>query len=338
MNQNVGDPRRFRDIDEMISVFVSYSHKDEELQSQLQVHLAMLKRQGVIDVWHDRRIVPGGEIDPTIGAALEEAQVILLLVSPDFLASDYCYNREMQRALEQHVSGEARVLPIILRPCDWHGAPFGKLLATPKDGKPIVKWANIDEAFLEVTQDIRRAVEALVGVGMPASRVSKLSVVNEEAGVRAPSGQRSSNLRVRQSFTEADKDRFLNGAFEYMANFFENSLGELAKRNPGIEASFKRIDARRFAAVAYRDGAALSRCQIYLGGHGRTTDMIAYSMSDAPSDGSFNESLSVEEGEQILALRPLNMWSFSELGEPGALTFEGAAEFYWSIFVGPLQK
>ncbi len=89
MNQNVGGPCRFRDIDEMTSVFVSYSHKDEEFQNQLQIHLTMLKRQGVIDVWHDRRVDPGDEIDPTIGAALEEAQVILLLVSPDFLASDY---------------------------------------------------------------------------------------------------------------------------------------------------------------------------------------------------------------------------------------------------------
>ena len=337
MNQNVDDSRRFRGIDEMTSIFVSYSHKDDELQNQLQIHLAMLKRQGVIDVWHDRRVVPGDEIDPAIGAALEEAQVILLLVSSDFLASDYCYDKEMHRAMERHASGEARVLPVILRPCDWHGAPFGKLLAVPKDGKPVVKWANIDEAFLEVTQGIRRAVEAIAPVNVRASRVSEPSVVTKETGERVFRGPRSSNLRVRQSFSEVNKDRFLNDGFEYMASFFENSLAELGSRNPGIETSFKRIDTRRFTAVVYRNGEALSRCQVFMGGLGRATDSISYSMNDVPSDSSFNECLTVEEGEQMLGLRPMGMWHGGEVKRSDILTFEGGAEFYWSILVDPLQ-
>src|SRR3546814_935489 len=99
----------------MISVFVSYSHKDESLREELETHLAMLKRRGVIDVWHDRRISPGTELDGAIDAALERAQAIILLVSPDFLASDYCYDREMKRAMERHEAGEARVLPVIDR-------------------------------------------------------------------------------------------------------------------------------------------------------------------------------------------------------------------------------
>lgn len=320
----------------MISVFVSYSHKDEELQNQLQIHLTMLKREGVIDVWHDRRVVPGDEIDPTIGEALEDAQVVLLLVSPDFLASDYCYDKEMQRAMERHEAGEARVLPVILRPCDWQGAPFGKLLATPKDGKPVAKWANVDEAFLDVSRDIRRAVEAMVGPQTSPQRDSEPSVAETAEIPRRPGSPRSSNLRLRKSFTEADKDRFLNDAFEYIANFFQNSLDELQNRNSGIETTFKRIDARRFTAVIYREGKAMSRCQIFMGGIGRTTDSISYSMSDTPSNNSFNESLSVEEGEQMLGLRPLGFRNYS--GEDQFLTHEGAAELYWSILMEPLQR
>ena len=100
----------------MISVFLSFSHKDEDLRNQLETHLAMLKREGVIDVWHDRRIPPGNEIDLAISEALENAHIILLLVSPDFIASDYCWDVETRRALERHAARQAVVIPVVLRP------------------------------------------------------------------------------------------------------------------------------------------------------------------------------------------------------------------------------
>src|SRR5213080_3948433 len=107
----------------MVAVFFSYSHKDEDLRDQLETHLAMLKRQGVISAWHDRRLIAGSDIDTGITEELEGADIILLLVSPDFLASDYCYGVEMTRALERQAAGEARVIPVILRPCEWKQAP-----------------------------------------------------------------------------------------------------------------------------------------------------------------------------------------------------------------------
>lgn len=114
----------------------------------------MLKRQGVISAWHDRRLVAGDTVDQGINQELERADIILLLVSADFLASDYCYGIAMARALERHALGEARVIPIILRPCDWHQAPFGKLLASPTDGRPVTKWPDPDDAFLDITKAI----------------------------------------------------------------------------------------------------------------------------------------------------------------------------------------
>ena len=123
----------------MVRVFFSYSHRDEDLRDELEIHLSALKREGVIETWHDRRIGAGKDLDVEIDAKSEVAQIILLLVSPYFIASDYCYDVEMERAMERHRSGEARVIPVILHPCDWLHTPFGKLRATPPDGKPISK-------------------------------------------------------------------------------------------------------------------------------------------------------------------------------------------------------
>jgi len=142
----------------MAKLFLSYSHKDEALRGELEVHLTMLQREGTITVWHDRKIDAGDVLDGAISAQLTSSDIILLLVSPDFLASSYCYDIELKQAMIRHEDGNARVIPVILRPCDWHYAPFSKLLAAPKDGKPITKWSNRDEAFLDVVRQIRRSV------------------------------------------------------------------------------------------------------------------------------------------------------------------------------------
>jgi hypothetical protein len=142
-----------------VKVFFSYSHKDEALRDELATHLSMMKRQGVIEAWHDREISAGSEWANAIDENLEVADIILLLVSANFLASDYCYDKEMTRAMERHETREARVIPIILKPADWNGAPFSKLQALPKNAKPITTWPDQDEAFLNVAQGIRRVVE-----------------------------------------------------------------------------------------------------------------------------------------------------------------------------------
>lgn len=147
-----------------IEIFYSYSHRDEDLRNELDKHLSMLKRSGVIAGWHDRKIVPGAEWSGEIDKHLEASNVILMLVSSDFLASEYCYEIEMTRAMERHAQGAARVIPIILRMCDWQGAAFGKLQALPKDGKPITSWGNMDEAFMDVVAGIKRTIAEITGV------------------------------------------------------------------------------------------------------------------------------------------------------------------------------
>jgi HEAT repeat protein/energy-coupling factor transporter ATP-binding protein EcfA2 len=144
-----------------MKLFFSYAHKDETLRDELAKHLSLLKRQNIITEWHDRNITAGTDWAQAIDDNLDSANIILLLISSDFLASDYCYDKEMTRALEHHNQGTARVIPIILRPCDWHSAPFGKLQALPKDGKPVTKWDDQDEAFTNIAQGIRKAVAEL---------------------------------------------------------------------------------------------------------------------------------------------------------------------------------
>ena len=318
----------------MISVFFSYSHKDEALRDQLEVHLSMLKRQEVISVWHDRRLLVGDELDNGISTHLEKADIILLLVSPDFLASEYCYSKEMLRALERHDSGDAHVIPVILRPCEWQKAPFGKLLVAPVDGKAVTKWPDRDDAFLDITQAIRRAAETTARTGTSGTHPSS-PAQSQPRAVKAD-GPRSSNLRMLKTFSEHDRDVFLDESFEFMARFFENSLEELKARNSGYDATFKRVDSNKFSATVYRDGAALSRCQIRLGGaFGKG---ITYSHGNSFSDNSINESLSIETGEQALYLKPMGMAMLGSRDANSNLSLEGAAEYYWELFLEPLQR
>lgn len=141
-----------------IELFYSYSHRDEGMRQRLETHLSVLKRAGAIAGWHDRRIGAGAEWKRQISDHLESADVILLLISSDFLASDYCWDIEMKRAIERHDRGDALVIPIMLHPVDWEGAPFAKLEVLPRDGRPVSKWPKQDEAFTDVAKGIRAAV------------------------------------------------------------------------------------------------------------------------------------------------------------------------------------
>ncbi len=145
-----------------VEIFLCYAHEDEPLLNKLKTHLRPMQRQELIDIWHDREIHAGEEWVSEIDIHLKTAQIILLLVSPDFMDSDYCYGVEMKRALERHIAGEARVIPIILRPVHWEDAPFSKLQVLPIDGEPIVNWVNRDDAFLNITIGIRKVVKELL--------------------------------------------------------------------------------------------------------------------------------------------------------------------------------
>ncbi len=154
-----------------VKIFFCYAHEDEALLKKLKTHLKPLQRQGLINMWHDRDISAGVEWEREISEHLNAAQMILLLVSPDFMDSDYCYSIEMKRAVERHEQGEARVIPIILRHVYWQGDPLGKLQALPIDARPVKSWQDQDEALYNVVGGIRKVVEEISM--LPFSRESQ---------------------------------------------------------------------------------------------------------------------------------------------------------------------
>ena len=316
----------------MATLFFSYCHRDETLRDELEIHLATLKRQGVITTWHDRRIEAGTDFGKEISQYLEEADIVLLLVSADFLNSDYCYEVEMSRALERHEQGEARVIPVILRPCDWKRAPFGKLLAVPRDGKPVTKYPNQDDALLEVVEAISAAATELGSMNPTEPRATLPST----GACKAAAGVRSSNLRVRKTFSDQDKDEFFEQTFEYLANFFEGSLTELDNRNDGISTKFRQADANHFTAAIYRSGTSESQCKIWLAADHRFLDGIHYSCDLSMGDNSYNESLTIEDDGYSMTLKPMMGGLGGNRGD--SLSQEGAAEDLWEMLIRPLQQ
>ncbi|EOV6166568.1 toll/interleukin-1 receptor domain-containing protein [Citrobacter freundii] len=183
----------------------SYSHADEAQRNELEKHLSPLKRMGKITTWHDRRIVPGQEFEHQIYHYFSQADIILLLISSDFIASDYCYQVEMTNALERHKKGEAVVIPVILRECAWHQLPFGSIMAATIDGKAISRFASHDEGYAQVSDAVSRAIANLDAkkplqiVHAPASANPMLQAIQATDTVFIP---RSSNLSLPKNFTD----------------------------------------------------------------------------------------------------------------------------------------
>lgn len=316
----------------MATLFFSYSHKDEELRNELETHLALLKREGAISSWHDRRITAGSDINQAISSELESSQIILLLVSAHFLSSDYCYEKEMKRALEKHEDGSAVVIPVILHPCDWKSAPFGNLLVTPTDAKPVSMYANQQEAFAIVAKDVRAAAKKF----QSQTSVATDREIDEGSGEESLKGDRSSNLRIKRKFDDHEKDEFLENSYEYIARYFDGSLDELSKRNSQIKTRFKRLSETRFFASIYDNGERVAQCVIWYDDNILGSSGIAYSHSGEAQGISVNESLSVVDDGYVLQLKP-NMQMFSYSSDE-ALSHEGAAELYWSMLIKPLQE
>lgn len=145
-----------------LKVFVSYSHVDEKLKDAVLKHLKPLERMKLITEWHDRKLLAGDEWGEEINQNLDSADIVLLLVSIDFINSKYCYDIELDRALERHEAGQCRVVPVILRGCLWQHSPFSKLQALPRDGKPATSWQDLDDALANVAEGIRLVAEDLL--------------------------------------------------------------------------------------------------------------------------------------------------------------------------------
>jgi hypothetical protein len=317
----------------MIKVFFSYSHNNETERNELEKHLAVLKRQGLIETWYDRRILAGSEQDNVIDQNLVESNLVLLLVSPDFLASDYCYSKEMQKALDMRREGASWVIPIILEHCDWKNTPLKGLLACPRDGKPISDYPNPNKAFSDIAQEIRRVIgEISEKQSETAKSVAKAThgATKSEPKPVIVDNIRSGNLRITKEFTDYEKDTFKKDTFEYMAKYFNNSLDELKQRNPDITYMFDK-ESNKFYATIYRSGSELASCMIVNRVASDSWEGITYSYGKNGS--GINSSLNVEDDGYSLFLIP----RLSMAADKTKLSKKGAAEFYWSMLIERLQ-
>ena len=211
--------------EEAIKIFYSYSRQDLDMRNTLEDHLSTLKRARRIKTWHDLELEAGTEWERDIQEQLNTADIILLLVSRNFIASEYCYSRELERAIARHHAGEARVIPVILRPCDWNhpDVPFSKLNVLPTHAKPITSWADQDEAFTVVAQRIRETVDQL--------RAKKL------VEPQAKDQQENQQLTQKEAEQQAERERIQRE--QQQAEEWEREL--LARKKAEQKATQERI-------------------------------------------------------------------------------------------------
>jgi tetratricopeptide (TPR) repeat protein len=237
-----------------VEVFCSYAHEDEMWLRKLETHLEPLKRQGVISLWHDRLIAAGTDWRQSIDIHLETAAVILLLVSADFLASDYCYGVEMRRALQRQATHKTRIVPVLVRPVDWQGTPFAHLPALPVDARPISTWSDSDAALADVAGGLRRMliadlpfspVERSCGPVMPLWNVAHLRNPNF-------TGREELLGRIHQQFVPAhDNDWQTHGQALAI-----RGIGGIGKTQIVVEYAYRARDLGCYAHILWVNAAS----------------------------------------------------------------------------------
>jgi hypothetical protein len=219
----------------MATAFISYAHRDEKYLTEFKAHLAPLRRQGLLDHWYDRDMTAGDALDPSILGHLEAADLIPMLISSDFINSDYCYGKEMTRALERHKAGQARAISIICRPCEFRGLPFAVFVLLPTDAKAVSTWTDQDSAWLDVVRGIRKAIAPTA-----ASPVAQTSTKGQSAA--APRPVSIGAIRLPKRFNDLGKHDFLVEAFEEMFATFRANGAALEEAPPfGKKQSYRIV-------------------------------------------------------------------------------------------------
>jgi hypothetical protein len=303
--------------------FISYSHQDSAALDRLHVHLANLQREGRIETWYDREILAGDVLDDEINQELEVADLFLLMVSPDFIASNYCVENEMRFALQRHDAGEVRVVPIIVEPCDWAAMPqLRQLKAIPKDGVPISEWANANTAYLDVVQEIRRIVDA-VEIETPELAGDEFVPTAPQHGIP--------RYRVQRDFDEIDRGEYRDAAFATIKDYFQRAISEIDAVD-GLRGRFVDRGANSFGGTVVNRGRqhGTAHITVHCRNAGFALGDIYYSFNENAGDNTANGGFNVssDEYERFLVV---TMAMFGNA--PERLNFEQAAEYLWNQFI-----
>ena len=212
-----------------VKVFISHSEKDQKQLEELTTHLAQLRRQKQIEIWHRGLAVAGSDTERQIDQQLQSAEVILLFISPSYLASDSLFEKELTPAMDRHRRGQCRVIPIFVRPVDLAGQPFASLAPLPRDGRPISAWPKADEAWLEVAKGIRQVVEML-RQGIPIAQGATMASPNGPSA--SPPSRPALRQRIEQTLrTSSDFDAFCLDYFPQVYQRFSNGMDRLSRVN-----------------------------------------------------------------------------------------------------------
>lgn len=241
-----------------IELFFSYAHEDKNLRARIDKHLSMLVQEGLIAQWYDEEIMPGSVWNDEIRKHLEQSQIILLLVSADFLASKYIWDVEIKEALKRHEAGTARVLPIILHPCDWESAPFAEIQVLPAGAKAVTLWTNRNAAFTSIAKGIRKVVNELHGTDEPKPKETTRrksqtggGEVGGDAMAKTPTTINDAFLRRAIKQYSDDLKRYQeSGNYEQnLRAAFQNLLDGLSKHVGWLYASEVTVDKNRYDGV-----------------------------------------------------------------------------------------
>tara|TARA_R110002051_G_scaffold105476_2_gene178403 strand:- start:2703 stop:3668 length:966 start_codon:yes stop_codon:yes gene_type:complete len=247
-----------------VKAFISYSHADEHYVQRLHKHLAMLQREGLLESFYDRDILVGAPLDEEIATHLAESQLFIAIVSPDFIHSDYCMDRELATALQMHNEGAIRVVSVIVEPCEWKQSPLGNFLVAPKDGKAIALWDNENLGFLNVTSEIRRVVEGF-------SPKVKSGVQSSESlpKVSSETAEPARKYIAKRSFDKVDRFKFREEGFREIRDFFARSVEEMG-RTDGLSARFRDVDSYSFTCTVMNEafGRGIAHITVRTGANG----------------------------------------------------------------------
>ncbi|MBA3284393.1 MAG: toll/interleukin-1 receptor domain-containing protein [Nitrosopumilus sp.] len=237
-----------------MQAFISYSHLDNKMLEILHKHLAQLKREQEITAWTDNDILAGSNFEKEINSTLEKANLFIALLSPDYIASKYCYEKEFTKALELQEEGKLLIVPIILEDCDWEHTPFAKFKALPRDGKAISTWENLHTAFLDVIQNLRSLTKNFRLI-TPESSTSLTPT--EEPIVT------SRNYRVQKDFDSIEKMEHVENTFHEVKTYLKRYNEEILQIE-NIKVRILKENENEFSCLLVNRNKINSEAQLNL--------------------------------------------------------------------------
>lgn len=311
------------------NAFISYSHNDERMLTALHKHLSVMKREKVISTWYDRDILAGSRVHREIANALASSDVFLALVSPDYVNSAYCYEKEFEQALSRSGAGTMRIVPIIIEPCDWKSTPLAQLKALPKDGHPVSLWSNQNSAWLDAVTELRALLKSETASRSPSVRsvLSRAAASNPSRTLRA--------VRVKRDFDVIDRGEFRDGAFKTIRALFKTNARGIAGASDLLRAKFEDMSPTAFTCTLVNRGRSrAAESHITVHNEKSRTGMgdITYCFAPHDNSGTRNGWLSVDADEYEMHIKAI-AFSFRR-GRPDEekLSPEAAAKVLWSDF------